>query len=311
MRILVAGTGGVGGYYGGRLLQAGHDVRFIARGDNLRALREQGLTVHSPAGDLRFEQVQASDRADGPVDAVLFCVKTYDNREASDVVASCVHEGTSICSLQNGVDNEAFLRDRFPEATALGGVARIEAYLEAPGVVRHTSMLADVEIGAFQDDDRSAAQALVDAMAGAQIPARLAEDIGSALWTKLAIICGLGGVTAFCTCPIGAIRGDPGLLQLIKDAIHETAAVAAALGIFVPPTLTETVMTAVTTVLPPEQKSSMCRDVEAGKPLEVEALNGAVVRAGERPGVPTPANRRIFDALLPLHRAAMGRRAPA
>jgi 2-dehydropantoate 2-reductase len=311
VRILVAGTGGVGGYYGGRLLHAGHGVRFIARGDNLRALREHGLTVHSPAGDLRFEQVHASEKAEEPVDAVLFCVKTYDTQEVADVIAPSVVQGSSICSLQNGVDNEVFLRERFPEATVLGGVARIEAYLEAPGVVRHTSMLADVEVGAFQGGDRSAAQALVDAMAGARIPARLAEDIGSALWTKLAIICGLGGVTAFCTSPIGVIRDDPELLRLTKDAIDETTAVAVALGILVPPTLTETVMTAVTTVLPPEQKSSMCRDVEAGKPLEVEALNGAVVKAGERTGLPTPANRRILDALLPLHRAAMERRALA
>jgi len=258
--------------------------------------------------DLRFEQVHASERAEGPADAVLFCVKTYDNAAASDAIAPCVHQGSVICSLQNGLDNEVFLRERFPGATVLGGVARIEAYLEAPGVVRHTSMLADVEIGAFQDDDRSAAQALVDAMAGAQIPARFTDDIGSALWTKLAIICGLGGGTAYCTCPVGAIRGDPELVQLTRDAIDEAASVAGALGIFVPPALTETVMTALATVLPPEQKSSMCRDVEAGRPLEIEALNGAVVQAGERVGVPTPANRRISDALLPLHKAAMERR---
>jgi 2-dehydropantoate 2-reductase len=307
VKVLIAGTGGVGGYYGARLLAAGHDVSFLARGDNLAAMRSQGLTVLSTHGDLRFEQVAAvEDGAEaGGVDAVLFCVKTYDNRTAADAVEGAVKPGTMVCSLQNGVENEPFLADRFPDATVLGGVTRLESWLDAPGVVIQRGDLADIVIGAFRRQDRRDAQALVDAFDETAVPARLSSDIVADLWTKLLIIAGIGGATAYCRCSIGEVRQDPMLLSLLTDAMTEVERVAAARDVALAPGLPDVVLENVKSSLDPRAKSSMCRDVERGRPLEVEAINGAVVRFGAEAGVPTPANQRIQDRLLPLHIAAV------
>ena len=307
MKILVAGTGGVGGYFGARLVQAGHDVWFLARGDNLQALRAGGLTVRSEHGDVALDRVQAvqSGMESGPAGAVLFCVKTYDNGSAADAISGAVSAQTAICSLQNGVENEDFLKGRFPGTTVLGGVTRIEAFLESPGVVVQRGALADLEIGPFREADRPAADALTAAFEGTPVPARVADDIIAALWTKLLIIAGVGGVTAFCRCSIGQIKQDDRLRKLLQDTMEEVAAVAAARGIGVPPNLPDMVMVGVTQAMDPAMKSSMCRDAELGRPLEVEAINGAVVRFGDEAAVPTPANRTVLDALLPSHRAAM------
>jgi 2-dehydropantoate 2-reductase len=310
VRVLVAGTGGVGGYYGGRLLDAGHDVRFLARGENLRAMRSHGLTVRATSGDLRFDTVNAvSDAAEaGPVEAILFCVKTYDNVSTADAAAGAVAPGTIICSLQNGIDNERFLAGRFPEAVVLGGVARIEAWVDSPGVVVQRGGLADMTVGAYRVEDRAAAASLAEAFAVTPVPATVSEDIEGALWFKLLVIAGLGGATAYGRCSIGAVRSDPALRRLLVGAFEEVEAVAAAKAISLPPDPIQTVLTSVDNYLDPAAKSSMCRDVERGRPLEVEAINGAVAREGEATGVPTPANSRILDALLPLHDAATAAR---
>jgi 2-dehydropantoate 2-reductase len=310
VKVLVAGTGGVGGYYGARLLAAGHQVWFLARGDNLEALRSQGLTVLSTHGDLRFDRVNAVEdgsEAEG-ADAILFCVKTYDNETAADTVAGAMAPGTLICSLQNGVENEAFLGERFPRATVLGGVTRLESWLDAPGVVIQRGNLADIVVGAFRRQDRAAAQALVDAFDGTPVPATVSRDIVADLWTKLLIIAGIGGVTAYCRCSMGDVRDDRELLSLLSTAMTEVGTVAAARRISLAPGLPEVVLSSVKTSLDPHAKSSMCRDVERGRPLEVEAINGAVVRFGAEAGIATPANAEILGRLLPLHRTAMATR---
>jgi 2-dehydropantoate 2-reductase len=274
------------------------------------ALRSSGLTVLSTHGDLRFPHVNATDRGEdaGPVDAVLFCVKTYDNEAAAGAVAGAVQPGTLVCSLQNGVENEDYLGGRFPAATVLGGVTRLESWLDAPGVVMQRGSLADIVIGAFREADTPAAQSLVDAFQGSPVPARLSADIVGELWTKLLVIAGIGGVTAMCRCSIGEVRHRRDLQTLLIHAMEEVADVAEAHRISVAPGLPESVLASVKTSLDARAKSSMCRDVERGRPLEVESINGAVVRFGAQAGVRTPANSEILDALLPLHRAAMARR---
>ena len=306
----MAGTGGVGGYFGARLLANGHDVWFLARGDNLKALRSHGLTVLSSFGDLRFDDVDAvEDGADAqPVDAVLFCVKTYDNESAADAVAGAVQPGTVICSLQNGVENEWFLSGRFPRAAVIGGVARLESWLDAPGVIVQRGGLADLVIGAFRTEDRPAAESLARCFDGTAVPIQVTDDIDSALWFKLLVIAGIGGVTAYCRCPIGKLRTDDGLMSLLVGAMEEVDEVAGARKIALPPNPVQTVLDSVSSALDSQAKSSMCRDVEHGRPLEVEAINGAVVRFGAEVGVDTPANLTILDRLLPLHRAAMAGR---
>ena len=313
MRVLIAGTGGVGGYFGARLQQAGNDVWFLARGDNLHALRARGLRLRSDFGDVDLPHVRAvadAAEAGGPVEAVLFCVKVYDNETVADSIAPVVGAGTSITSLQNGVENEDFLRARFPDATVLGGVARVETWRERPGAFRQRGPNNKLIVGAFRADDEPAVVALGAAFDDTAVTLEHADDIVSELWYKLMSICCVGGITAYCRCPIGTARTDPGLRPLMAEAAAEVEAVASARRISLPvPNPVPTVLRYIDEVLAPQLKASMCRDVEAGRPLEVWWLNGAVVRFGEASNVPTPANRTILDALLPLHEAALAARA--
>jgi len=149
--------------------------------------------------------------------------------------------------------------------------------------------------------------ALAGAFAGTGVPVAVVEDVTAALWFKLLGICGIGGVSAFCRCAIGEARSDPELRALMVAVFDEVESVAVARGIGLPPNAAA-MMAAGLDGIQPDLKSSMCRDVERGRPLEVEALNGAVVDAGRRAGVDTPANARILEALLPLHHAALARR---
>lgn len=313
MRFLIAGTGGVGGYYGARLLQGGHDVWFLARGANLDALRTDGLRLSSDFGDARFEAVQATgDAAEaGEADVVLFCVKTYDNPTAADAIAAAVGNETAIVSLQNGVENEAFLTDRFPLADVLAGVSRIEAWLERPGAVVQRGPQTNVTIGSAQGGPSERAEAIAGAMRQGQIPAEASDAMPLVLWTKLMGICGFGGVSAYCRCTLGEILADESLRDLIVGCWRECSQVARATGIPLPEDAAAAMLHYGETVLRPGFKSSMCRDVERGKPLEVDAINGAVVRFGKEADVETPANQTVLDALLPIHEAAMARRLPS
>jgi 2-dehydropantoate 2-reductase len=307
MRLLVVGTGGVGGYYGARLADAGNDVRFIARGANLEALRRNGLELRSDFGDLRLPSVEAGETADGRSDAVLVCVKTYDSDSAAKAMADAVGEGTTICSLQNGVDNEVFFTERFPRATVIAGTTRIVAWLEEPGVIEQRGPDVTVTLAAFDAADTGAAQGLHDALAAAKVPVHLSPDANTILWLKLAGIASVGTLTAYGRCTISQVLADPDLAKLMSDVCGEVDAVARAKGVSLPEGMCETIL-GYARAMPEEFNSSMARDLEAGRPLEIESITGAVVAAGERAGIPTPANRRILDDLLPLHRTAMAAR---
>lgn len=312
MKVLIAGTGGVGGYYGGRLLAAGHDVWFLARGANLEGLRANGLSVVSEFGDLRFESVNAIEHgADaGRADLVVFCVKTYDNPSGADAIEAAVGEGTAIVSLQNGVENEAYLSTRFPVAETIAGISRIEAWVDGPGVIRQRGPQTNLTVGAPHGGQSGRAAQIAAAFAEAGVPCDASEDMPTVLWFKLLGICGFGGVSAYCTCTLGEILADDDLRTLITGCWTECGEVARARGIGLPEDAAGAMLSYGENVLNPEFKSSMCRDVERGKPLEVEAINGAIVRFGEEAGVPTPSNRRVHERLLPLHEAALLRRGP-
>ncbi len=313
MRILIAGTGGVGGYYGARLAAAGNEVTFLARGAMLDALRRRGLEVRADLGDVRIQHVDAAERADparAPVDAVLVTVKTYDTAGIAETLASAIGDGTMVCSLQNGVDGESFLRGRFPSAVILGGTGQIEAFVAEPGIVVQRGPQSNVAIGAFTARERPAAERLGGAFEGTGVPVAVVDDIVAELWRKLVVIAGLG-VTAFARVGMGVVLGDPELRTMFRSLLDESEAVARAHGIAVPEHIAAMVFAYASNTLEPTFMTSMARDVERGRPLEIESLNGAVVRYGRSAGVPTPANERVTNALLPLHRAAVAARRSA
>jgi 2-dehydropantoate 2-reductase len=310
MRFAVVGVGGLGGYFGGRLVRAGEDVTFIARGAHLDALLGRGLEVRSVHGDFSVDVRATDDAASvGPVDVVLFLVKTYDNDSAARDAAPLVGEGTAIVSLQNGVDNAVRIRDAIGRGHALGGLAYTEAALEAPGIVAQYSQTHRVVIGELAGGSSPLVNRIVESLRGAGLDASASRHIVSELWTKWTFICALGGVTAACRQPIGPILASAETRALFIDAMREVEAVARRKGVALERDVVDRhVQFAQSSA--PTLKSSMLRDAERGRPLEVEALNGRVATFGSELKVPTPVNSFIYATLLPAHRVALSSRSP-
>jgi 2-dehydropantoate 2-reductase len=299
MRIAVLGSGGVGGYFGGRLAAAGADVSFIARGAHLDALRHDGLTIESPKGNAHVPKVNAtSNPADiGPVDVVLFTVKLYDFEAATAMLPPLLGPDTAVVPCQNGVDAVAMLTRAIGPAHTAGGTCYVSALITAPGTIKHVAM--DRLVFGEVDGRRSERlQALLAACEPAGFQAALSTDINVDIWAKFARLSVLSGLTAITRGPLGAICDDPALFALLKDAVRETYSVARAKGVNLPESTVDDVAVQFRG-LPPQTKASMLEDLERGKRLELPWLSGAVSRIGREVGVPTPIHTFIATVLGP------------
>lgn len=307
MRIAIYGTGGLGGYYGVRLADAGHDVSFIARGVNLAAMREHGLRVLSPLGDTHLENPVASDNpADiGPVDAVLVAVKTWQVEDVARAMAPLIGDNTVVVPFLNGVEAPDQLAAVLGPKHAAGGLSKIFSLLEAPGVIRHFN---DAAIVAFNELDGVVTpriEALKAAFEDAGVTVETPGDIRRALWEKLMMVTSWAGIGALARAPLGTLRDDKRTRALINDSIAETIAVANAHGIAIPASFGETLWGFYNT-LPAHASASLMRDIMAGKPSELAAWNGAVHRLGAEVGIPTPTHSLIYSLLTPMERVARG-----
>lgn len=229
MKIAVYGAGGVGGYFGGRLAQAGADVHLLARGEHLDALRERGLRVESVHGDFECDLPATDDPADiGPCDCVLFCVKSYDTDAAARRLGPLLVEDTGVISLQNGVDNERRLAAEIGSGHVLGGVAYIFSTIDEPGVVTHTGGPARIVFGELDGVRSDRVERLLELCERAPgMDADLSVDVRSALWEKAALICTQAGMTAAVRLPLGAIRSTPESWATYRRIIEEVCVVAA------------------------------------------------------------------------------------
>ena len=297
MRFAIMGTGSVGGFFGGCLARGGADVTFIARGDNLRALREQGLHVHSAAmGDFHLPTVLATDDpgAVGPVDVVLMCSKGYDLETGARQMQPLVGRETVVIPVLNGVDIAERVGAVVGMEHLMGGLVRVSAKLERPGVVRHISwgvlLFGELEGGISPRGER-----ILAALRAAETQAELLPDIRRELWSKFV----QNATGAVCTVmrrsPYDVVR-DPETRALAIACLRETEAVARALGVPLEADICETVMTRADAI-PPEMKPSMLLDLERGRRLELENVTGVVVRLGQDLGVATPVNRFVYAAL--------------
>ncbi len=318
MRIAVMGSGGVGGYFGGRLAATGVDVTFIARGAHLAALRERGLRIESPAGDLHLPRVQATDapEAIGPVDYVLFAVKLYDTESAAEAVRPIVGPHTAVVSLQNGVDAIDVLTrilrppddGRVPAPSpVVGGAAYVAAVITEPGVIRHTA-LAKLVFGELDGTRSPRIEALHVACGRAGFEVTIAPDVQAAIWSKFVRLSVFSGMTAVTRCPIGVVREDPALLEMLTAACHETRRVGIARGVALGPELIDEILAMVHHDLPWHAKASMLEDLERGKRLELPWLSGAVVRLGKEAGVATPIHEFMTTVLWPFRNGTPGPR---
>ena len=298
MRIAIFGTGGVGGYFGGRLAQAGEDVTFIARGDHLDAIQTKGLKVDSLQGDFVIHPAQATDNvaAVGPVDLVIVGVKAWQVPEAARAMKPLVGPSTSVLPLQNGVDAVPQLTAELGEKAVVGGLCKIVSFVVAPGHIRHAGFAPSVVIGELDNRRTDRILAIEKIFTGAGIDTTIAGDIQAALWGKFLFIASFSGVGAFAAAPAGVLRTDPRWRGRILRAMEEIESLARARGIQLPDDAVAKAMAAVD-ALPPDATSSMQRDIAAGKPSELESQNGAVVRMAYESGVDAPTHESIYAAL--------------
>jgi 2-dehydropantoate 2-reductase len=299
MRIAIVGSGGVGGYFGGRLAAAGADVTFLARGAHLEAMRARGLRIESPRGNVHLPRVTAESEpaAIGPADVVFFAVKLYDTEGALALLPPLIGPDTVVIGFQNGVETVGLLTRAVGPSHAAGGVSYVSAVIAEPGVIRHTAM--DHLIFGEPDGSRSPRlEALLEACRPAGFQATLSSNITVDIWTKFVRIAVFSGMTAVTRSPIGVIRDDPELFAMLKAAATEALNVAHAKGIAVPASTVEDIAAAYR-ALPPHAKASMLEDLERGRRLELPWLSGAVVRIGREVGVETPTHRFINAVLTP------------
>lgn len=301
MKFAIYGAGGVGGYFGARLAEAGEEVHFVARGAHLEAIRSEGLKVLSPLGDMVVEPAGATadPRRIGPVDVVLVAVKLYDAEAAEAGCHALVGPRTMVVPLQNGVSAMDAFAAALGDERVLGGIAYIAAHIEAPGVIRHTGTMARLVVGEANGAMTPRVEALWGAFERAGIDAAISPNIHVDIWTKFAFLASFSGVTALTRLPIGPIREDPETRALLHDAVAEVVAVARAAGIGVPENLAERQMKLVDD-LPVDMTSSMLHDLGEGKRLELPWLSGTVLRIGREHGVPTPVHA-FLHAALKLH----------
>jgi len=298
MRIAVMGTGGVGGYFGARLAQAGHEVAFVARGRQLAALRARGLHVQSQLGDVHLPNVEVTDEPAeiGPVDLVLFTVKLWDTLEAAEAVKPLLGTQTAVVSFQNGVVKDDILRQTLGAEHVIGGVTYIAATIAEPGVIRHSGTLQKLVFGEYDGSQSPRVRQFRGACADSGIDAEISDRIEQAIWEKFVFLVGLSGTTSLARTPIGPIRSHPRSRAFLHDVMTEVVQVALAQGVPLPADYADERL-AFTDQVPASMTSSMHHDLEQGNRLEVPWLSGDVVERGARLGVPTPCNRAIFDIL--------------
>ena len=306
MRIAIMGSGGVGGYVGGRLAASGQDVAFIARGAHLAAIRERGLRIESALGDLTLSPAEATDdpAAIGPVELVIFAVKLYDTESAAEAARPLVGPATGVVTLQNGVDSVAVLSSVLGAGHVIGGVAHTASTIAAPGLIRHTGTLARLQVGELEGGHSERVAALSEALDRAGVDHQVSDDIARDIWAKMVFLATFSGLTALTRLPIGPIREDPETRALYEAGLTEALAVAHARGIALPADFVARTLTR-TDQLPAAMKSSLLHDLENGRRLELPWLSGAIVRMGAELGIATPIHGFIATALK-LHAEGAG-----
>jgi 2-dehydropantoate 2-reductase len=305
MRIAVFGTGGVGGYFGGRLAQAGDDVIFIARGEHLRVIKTKGLKIDSRDGDFVIYPATATDTVSevGAVDLVIIGVKAWQVPEAALAMKPLVGSNTTVLPLQNGVDAASQLIDALGSDNVIGGLCRIVSFVVEPGHIRHAGFTPSVIIGELDNRQTRRIATIEQLFKRAGIDITIATDIQVALWTKFLFIASFSGIGAIADAPAGVLRTDPQWRTQMLRAMQEIYSLAHARGINLPPDSVDTVMASVN-ALPEDATSSMQRDIAAGKPSELESQNGAVVRMAREASVEVPTHELIYQTLRPLEEKA-------
>src|SRR5213594_168480 len=307
MRLAVLGSGGIGGYYGALLAKGGHDIVFIARGAHLEALQQRGLTVRTSEGESTIPvSAVGNTKRLAPVDLVLFCVKSYDTEPAAQELTPLMARDTAVVTLQNGIDNVEAIASVVGSGAVLSGAVYIALQLASAGVVVRTGGEGRIVFGELSGAMTERVQRIASVFEQSRIPHEVSTDINRVLWEKFLFIAGVGGVTALARSGIGPLLASAESRLLLTTACEEIAAIALGEGVPLPADAVDRVIQQAA-ALPPQWRSSMARDLEDGRRLEIEALSGAVVRRGLKLGVPTPVHRAIAACLSVHQPSASGK----
>ncbi len=302
MKIAILGAGAVGGYYGALLARAGADVSFVARGAHRDAIRANGLRIVGVQGDFTVNVPAEDDPSRiGPVDVVIIAVKTYDNGSALPMARGLMHKGTTVLTLQNGVDSAEDLARVVGKAAVIAGPTYIATAIDGPGVIRQTGSHRRIVFGEVFDppaDVTPRVRALADLMIAADIQAEPVADARVPLWEKFVYLAPFAAFTGAARLPIGPLWSTEESRSAFLDAVREVERVARATGINVAADILDTVA-AYTGGIPPSTRSSLLIDLSVGKRIEVESLPGSVVRRGRAVGVETPMMRALYAVLRP------------
>ncbi|MBI5475489.1 MAG: 2-dehydropantoate 2-reductase [Ignavibacteriales bacterium] len=297
MRIAIIGTGGVGGYLGAKLWKAGNDVIFVARGNHLIAMQQNGLRLESPEGSFTVKSTFTNNLAGfAPFDLIIIGVKSFDTEQVAKLVLPVLKDDTIVLSIQNGVENKNILERSLGNKYIIPAVAYIISTIASPGIILHEGGTGKFKFGESDGTVSDRCLLLKRLFEDAGINGEPIENIETALWWKWIFICGIGGMTAYARKSIGEILADPDLKSMLKYVVHEAASIARARKID-PFDAIEEKVSAHYQRLPYSTKSSMHYDVTHSKRVEVEALNGAAVRFGKELKIPTPANEIIYNSL--------------
>jgi 2-dehydropantoate 2-reductase len=312
MKILIMGTGGVGGYYGGLLAQQGNDVTFIARGAHLYAIRHEGLKVKSVHGDFTVSPANATEDPVkvGPMDLILFSVKTYHTDEAAEAIRPAVGPQTAVLSLQNGIDAADRIGKVVGMEHVLGGATWLSSAVEAPGVIKQISQFRRIVFGEMDRTSSERIQSIYEVLKNTGITVEISEDILKILWTKFVFISAVSSLGSLTRLPMGDYRSVPEARRLLSGIMHEVEALAYAQGI----ALDEDVVAKALEFIDnsgPHIKPSMQLDIESGRRTEIESMIGVIGRKGRELGVPTPAADFVYASLMPIELKARKDLSPA
>lgn len=299
MRVLVMGSGAIGGYYGGLLCQHGHDVVFVARGEHLAALRERGLELRQAGSATRLSPVTAvatPAEAGAGFDLVLFTVKTYDTAAAIEGLRPAVGPATAVLTLQNGVESSDLLGAAFGAERVLAGTTRISTTLAEPGVILQQNPLTALVIGELTGVVTPRVEMLAAAFREAGVEVTVSRDILVEVWNKFLMLAPHASITSACDAPVGPIRETPEGRALYRTMIAEAVAVGRALGIALAADTEQRILDFID-ALPPGGKTSMQIGFERRQRVELEQLTGTIVRRGRALGVPTPAFDTLYAVL--------------
>jgi 2-dehydropantoate 2-reductase len=306
MKLAILGTGGVGGYFGALLARAGHEVTFIARGPHLLAIKKQGLSIKSPHGDFMIHPAKVTDSPEevGAVDYVIVAVKHYQLSGAVSSIPPLIGEGTTVVPLLNGIDAHEHIIQVVGPRPVVGGYCSLVSMIEAPGIIRHETRLHKIELGELDGAKTERVENLVQAWKSCGVEAIHADDIFVAIWTKFLFISAFGGISSLCRVTLGEIIEAPQTRELFVQAMEEVKQLALQQVIALAADIVQSTMSFVEGV-EPSATSSMQRDVAAGRPFELEAFSGTIVRLGQEHGVRTPVHDTVYALLLPALKRAL------